>query len=592
MKYFIGDNMERLKQILKSTKILNILMAVITYGSICLLGVLKTYDVVSWFIFLVLVLFFCKTDINNKIMKKENIFLSILFSFVIIFGSIVNELKYNTKVDIFRIFFTFKNFIYIVGIFNLLYIVLTNIMPKLYSYSIKKGKSIFKSKKFMLIICFLIIMLCWMPYFLSFYPGNLSPDSISELTTVINNFANASDHHPIIHILFIAIPYKIVFGITNNMTISVAAVTLTQMFIMSLIFSSLIVFLHNRKVNDKILFVILVYYAILPMHGYYSVVMWKDVIFSGLLLLLTMELVKIIEKQKNNKLNFKQLISFIIVSIFCVFFRNNAIYMYFLLAIATFIFFRKYYKIFISAFVIVFGVYYIIKGPVFEALNITKSSSSEYIGMPLQQIGRMAYKDVKFTKKEKETLNKLMPLKEMKKAYNPIISDGIKFNSYYNSNVFDENKGEYLKLWLGLIKKYPSIALEAYSISTLGYWYPGVSYGSVCYGIVENDYGLKNDPKLGNQVQYFLFDIEKRGVPILNIEWSIGLCFWLILVFAILTVKKIGKKALYIYVPVFGIWLTMMAASPVYAEFRYVYGAFTCLPLLMLIPYMNFKSND
>ena len=444
----------------------------------------------------------------------------------------------------------------------------------------------------MFIICFLIIILCWVPYFLSFYPGALSPDSISELTTVINNFANASDHHPIIHMLFISIPYKIVFGITNNITIGVAAVTLTQMIVMALIFSSLIVFLHNRKVNDKILFVILVYYAILPMHGYYSIVMWKDVIFSGLLLLLTMELVKIIEKQKNNKLNFKQLISFIIVSIFCVFFRNNAIYMYFLLAIATFIFFRKYYKIFIPAFVIVFGVYYIVKGPVFETLNITKSSSSEYIGMPLQQIGRMAYKNVNFTKKEKETLNKLMPLKEMKKAYDPIISDGIKFNSYYNSNVFDANKVEYLKLWLGLIKKYPSIALEAYSISTLGYWYPGVSYGSVCYGIIENDYGLKNDPKLGNQVQYFLFDIEKRGVPILNIEWSIGLCFWLILIFAILATKKLGKKALYIYVPVFGIWLTMMAASPVYAEFRYVYGAFTCLPLLMLIPYMNFKSND
>lgn len=177
--------------------------------------------------------------------------------------------------------------------------------------------------------------------------------------------------------MFVAIPYKIVFGITNNVTISVAAVTLTQMIVMASIFSSLIVFLRNRKVKDKILFAILAYYAILPMHGYYSIVMWKDVIFSGLLLLLTMELVKIIEKQNNNKLNFKQLISFIIVSIFCVFFRNNAIYMYFLLAIATFIFFRKYYKIFIPAFVIVFGVYYTVKGPVFEALNITKSSSSE-----------------------------------------------------------------------------------------------------------------------------------------------------------------------------------------------------------------------
>ena len=72
---------------------------------------------------------------------KENIFLSILFSFIIIFGSIVNELKYNAEVSIFRTFFTFRNFIYIVGIFNLLYIVFTNVMPKLYLYSIKNEKN-------------------------------------------------------------------------------------------------------------------------------------------------------------------------------------------------------------------------------------------------------------------------------------------------------------------------------------------------------------------------------------------------------------------------------------------------------------------
>ena len=203
----------------------------------------------------------------------------------------------------------------------------------------------------------------------------------------------------------------------------------------------------------------------------------------------------------------------------------------------------------------------------------------------------MAYKNVNFTKKEKELLNKLIPVDIMAKVYNPIISDGIKFDSNYNSNVFDENKGEYLKLYLSLIRKHPSIAIEAYSVSTLGYWYPGVSYNSVCYGMVENDYGLKNYSLLGKDVQYFLYGIEGRGVPVLNIEWSIGLCFWVILIFVILAAKMIGKKSLLIYVPIMGIWITMMVAAPVYAEFRYVYGAFTCLPLLMMVPYINFKNN-
>lgn len=584
--------MKNLKEHIINNKILNILMAIITYVSLCFLDKIKVYDVISWLIFITLIIIYYKTDINNKIMKKESIFLSILFSFIVIYGSIVDNLMYSTNIGIFRTFFELKNFVYIVGIFNLLFIIFTNIMPKLYFYSTNSEKSLFKNKKVMFLVCFLIIILCWMPYFLSFYPGNLSPDSISELTTVINNFANASDHHPIIHILFIAIPYKIVFGITNNMTYSVAAVTLLQMVIMASIFSSLIVFLHNRKIKDKILFIILAYYSLLPMHGYYSIVMWKDVIFSGLLLLLTMELIKLIEKSNNKTLNFKQLFGFIIVSILCVFFRNNAIYMYFILAIATFIFFKKYFKIFIPAFIIIFCIYYTIKGPIFNVLNIKKSSSAEYIGIPIQQIGRMTYKDAYFTKEEKDLLNKLMPIEEMAKAYNPIISDGIKFNPNYNSEVFDENKIDYFKLWLNLIRKYPTIALEAYSISTLGYWYPGVSYNSVCFGIIENDYGLKNDSKLGNKVLNFIYDIEKRGVPILNMQWSIGLCFWLILIFAILAVKRKNKKMIYIYIPIFGIWLTMMLASPVYAEFRYVYGAFTCLPLLMLIPYMNFKVND
>ena len=113
---------------------------------------------------------------------------------------------------------------------------------------------------------------------------------------------------------------------------------------------------------------------------------------------------------------------------------------------------KKHIKIFGVAFFIVFSIYLIIKKPVFNYLNITKSSSAEYIGMPLQQVGRMAFKNVKFTEDEKELINELMPLEVMAVSYNPRLSDGIKFNENYNSAIFDNNKLEYLKLYLKLVK--------------------------------------------------------------------------------------------------------------------------------------------
>ena len=172
------------------------------------------------------------------------------------------------------------------------------------------------------------------------------------------------------------------------------------------------------------------------MHGYFSIVMWKDVMFAGMLLLLTMQLIKILEKEKNSELSFYSLIPFIIVSILCVFFRNNAIYMYVILAAFMLVVLKKYYKLLLLSFFIVFASYLLVKGPIFNALEIKKSSSAEYIAMPLQQIGRMAYKGVDFTNKEIKIINDLIPVNIMASVYNPRVVDGIKFNENYKINYY------------------------------------------------------------------------------------------------------------------------------------------------------------
>lgn len=581
----------RIKDIIDIKKVLPLILSIVTYAGLCLNYILPTYNISSWLIFFSLTILFYKSDLFNKENRKEILFLTILFSFIIVYGGIAYNNLYNRSSDIFKELLTLKSLLHFISAFNLIYLILINIYPHLASYNFKVKRSLLKSKKMVFLISFIVILVGWLPYFLSYYPATITSDSLSELITVINNFDVLSDHHPIIHTIFIAIPYNIGFFLTHKISIAVSFVTISQMLIMASIFSSFLVFLFNRKVNDKLLLLILAFYAFMPLHGYYSIVMWKDVIFSGLLLLLTMELVKIIEKEKSKNLNFKQLLSFIIISILCIFFRNNAVYMYFILAIVTLIIFKKYYKVFLASFVIIFGIYFVVKGPIFSYFNVKKSASAEYIGMPLQQLGRMAYKDVTFTAEEKELIDKLMPVEIMKDAYDPKISDSIKFNENYNGASFDEHKFAYLKLWLSLILKHPKTALEAYTMSTLGYWYPGVEEWAVAKEIYENDYDLKRDSKAGRYVDYFLDKIESRQIPVLNIEWSIGLCFWIILISAILLFTRKKKKYLYVFVPIAGIFLTMLIASPVYGEFRYVYGAYTCLPLLCLMPYLKLKDS-
>lgn len=574
-----------MKSILKNKNIISIVMAIVTYSSICLKHIVEPFSVTSWLVLFCLILLYSKIDIFNKEYKKDVVILSLLLSFLTVFGSIVNNNLYTKDISVFSLFFKITNILLIIGLFNLFYVLLIDIIPRLDNYEIKKENPKKNQGFKVFIISFIIILLFWIPYFLTFFPGLLSSDSLGQLSWIINYFKGISDQHPVAHTLYISIPYNIGYMIFGTIRGGVASFSIFQMIIMASIFSYLIYFLYKKNINKYILTAIVLFYAVLPVHAFYSITMWKDVIFGGLILLLTIETIKLIEKR--NELNAKDLTVFVIESILCNAFRNNSIYMYYLFAIATILVFRKKLKIIIPALLIVFSTYYIIKIPVLNYFNVARSSSSEYIAIPLQQIGRMTYKGVEFTKEEKELIEKIMPLEKLKEAYNPVTSDGIKFNPAYNRKEFDDNKGKYFNLWLNLVIKHPSIALESYAVSTLGYWYPGVNFWVVYDEIDTNDYGLEINPKVPKLIRLAVNKMDSKDIPILNMEWSIGLIIWTILLFGYITVKRNRRILLYSYIPILGIWLTMMIASPVYGEYRYIYCAFTTLPLLVIIPYLQ-----
>ncbi len=572
------------RKIITNKIIISTVLSTFIYITLTTTGVLPTYHLFSWIIYPLLIMMFYKSNLYNYPTFKASVIFSMIFGFIMFFGERVYTLQDLNNISILENFFSVKNLLITLSNSAIIYLILVNFIPFLVNFKMNPGK-LNSSKKIYysyFFISFFIILICWLPYYLAMFPGSLSPDSVSEFMIISSDFKSMSDHHPIFHVFFMSIPYTIGVILFDSTNTGIALTSALQSILMSAIFAYSVSFLYKQKVNKYFIYILVGCYALLPMHGFYSVTMWKDVLFAGSFLLLTIECIKLLQEYQTNTVTIKTTISFTIVSLICVFLRNNAIYMYAFLAVTTLLMMRKYYKILIIPFVIVFVTYSIIKGPGFDYLAISRSSSSEYIGIPLQQIGRMTFKNAEFNEQQEELLNDLMPFDLWENAYRPWSSDGIKFNKNYNSEAFDENVLKYTTLWLELISEYPVVAFEAYATSTLGYWYPNLSHWSVASGVWWNDLGIYEDSKVSKNIKELLLKIESREFPIVTITWSIGLWFWLLAILIYSSVKRGHIINLYPFLPSIGIWLTMMVASPVYGEFRYVYCVISTIPLLFI----------
>lgn len=551
------------------------------YYSFLKVVIIDNYNILTILSFIVFIVSYNKIMLFDKKSLKEYGTISLILSLLYVVGESAFQSYQNSNITFIDSLFSFDSVYKIFSSVFLIYLVVSNLYL-LYNKKIKERKIKISDKKFVL-ISFVLIFLSFVIYYVVFFPGILSPDSISELEFAINDFPYLSNHHPLLHTLFIGFFYKIGMLLFDSKNIAVALVTVAQMFIMSTIFSYSLFFLRKRKCSDIILILMLLVYIFMPVNGYYSVTMWKDVIFAGLFLLLTMTCYELYEQDRNT--SNKTIIKFIVISLLTLLMRNNAIYAYFIVLLGALLIFKNNKKIIYSVFSVII-IYYVITIPIFNVLKVQKSSSSEYIAIPLQQIGRIVYKDCKLTKNEKELINKIIPYEKIKEIYDPKVSDGIKFDNEFNIDEFNGNKLEYLKLWLKLVFKYPIVSVESYLISTLGYYYPNLKYWSVATDIVDNGYNIHqiNRNSILNNIIVKNQDLNR---PIFGIVWSTGFYIWIIIILMYYFIIKLDKKMLFIFTPTIGIWLSLMIASPVWGEFRYIYCIVIVIPFLLSVRYIN-----
>ena len=539
---------------------------------------------------LVLMLFYLLHEKLSKRSKNSNFIISIII------GSIISLLHvlgfgiyyYNSLDFIFYNFSCFLKFILKYCYYSFIYISFIN---TLYEYiSTKSFKS--KEKDFKLLgsnrkdylVRTIIIILFYLPYFLNEFPGIFTIDSVNEMNYSVTSLNNLVNHHPVFHIYLIALFIKIGFVFSKSINAGIALYSVVQMLVCSFIFSYIISFLDEYKVNRMIKLIAFFFILLYPPFAAYSITMWKDIPFALGMVLFVAQMIRVFTSKDYLKSKYN-ILKILLLSIIVVLFRNNGIYVIVISFIIYTMFNKANRKIFafITLFMITF--YIVLKGPIFTLLNITDGPKREALSVPIQQIARTyKYKEQELSNHDKIIIHKYIKNKDIANNYYPLISDNIK--NTFDEELFSRNKKDFIVLWAKLFVKYPQLYFESFFIGSMGYWYPEVDNWVIenWFDYKENNFLRYNKKPL---VKIKLVDIIKkstneRKIPIISLLFSIGFAFWILLLLLGYVLYTKNYNLIFVFVPLLVLWLTT-TASPVWCEYRYIYSLFTSMPLLLPI---------
>ena len=423
----------------------------------------------------------------------------------------------------------------------------------------------------------LIVVIDLVYHYTAVYPGTLSKDSMDQ---VIQTYTGVySNHHPFWHTMVIQLCLRVGMAVFGDINMAVSLYFVLQTVLMAASFGYVTMTLYQLGVPKLWIGVTLALYALMPYNIAYSSTMWKDVLFGGTVVAFLTAMLRILRKTGK-----KQIWNYVIFAVsgigFCVWRSNGFLAILASFLVFSLVLFKDHKKLLLVLLgVIVTG--WVMKGPVLNTLNVTDPDLVESLSIPVQQVARVIADGGELTTQEAELLDKVVDLDKVPELYDYDLSDPIKNEIRRKNNAyFEENIGQYLQIWLQLLKRYPVEYVKAWVDQTRGYW--GGGYSNWIFGefIVENDYGIFSAEQSG-----ILFKINRmyfgliRNFELFQPLHSIGLHTWLLAIFCAVNLLKRRREWL-LSVPLLMIILTLMVATPVAAEFRYAYAIFTSFPLV------------
>lgn len=546
-------------------------------------------------------LFYKKFLLQNK-KRVSFIVLSIIFTLLLIFGYSFDfvdsaRLVYRTPVHILISITKFGGlFPLIFTSLNVAYDYLLNLKIKPF----KKGKftKIFEEHPFK--TTFILLLICYIPYIIAFYPAVISPDPANQIREVMGIHTRYMDSvvlldpnmtitnfNPVMHTLLLGNCFKLGYNI-GSVNLGLFLYSMIQLTVFTSALAYSIKFLKKEGVPNKLLYIAITIYAFVPIFPLYTMQTNKDVFFTVAILLY---IIKLYELMKHD-FKWKEFGVLLAVSIYVFLSRNNGIYTI-MLSLPFFLILKEKRQYVLLALVCILATYSCYSKVLLPHFKITETSIRESLSIPFQQTAALINKNEDIIEeKDLEVISRLLNIDVIKNEYNPELADPVKntFNPYYE----DEDLKEYFNIWFKYLLKRPGTYVTATINNMYGYFYPNTVRWYIYYNynteLKEEGFdfhynGLSPVRSLlsgyGNAFQY---------TPLIGLFVNIGFNVWTYMFLVASLIVNKNKKMILILTPALSLILVCVA-SPANAYFRYAMPYIMTLPTVLGILYQNRKSS-
>ena len=503
----------------------------------------------------------------------------------IITPSTVQSFTNHASLFVFLVFLFCFPFLFLGGMY-VTYFVLKYVTKKLtdfswrrFTYSLSAGKVFLYVFSLIGVFHLTVMMLC-------FYPGALSGDSLVQIRETLNH--QYTNLHPIYHTLLLRLFILTGVSVFNDINVGVALYSVFSILFTSAVFAYGIVTLYQLNVSKKIIMAVTSVYLLFPQHIFFSFTVWKDVIFSTSVLLFTVSVFRYIEKiGERKKLN---LLLVLLSSLDICLFRGNGFIVLLITVIVFAILYRKSYRKLCVSLACILLAAYIVTFPVLSSFHIKQADMVELMSVPLQQITRTLKNENNLSEDQIELISNVAAINALTERYDPYLSDPVKFyiRDHGNQAYIREHKFEFLALYLQLGITHPKSYLNAWVDQTKGFWNAGYDQRRFIFYCGENELGIRQSiASKGLQEMFHLWAKLFEYFELFKPFVSIGFHTWMILLVVFLGYRKRDRLAVFLSTPCLAIVFSLMLGTPSFAEFRYAYALFCCLPFLAVIVFRN-----
>ena len=431
---------------------------------------------------------------------------------------------------------------------------------------------------------FLIILACWLPAFLIFFPGSFAYDVPFQLEQVFTG--SYSTHHPLLHTLLLGKCIQLGVAL-HDTNLGAAVYTAIQMFLLAGCFALCCTSIR-RQSSEGAAWLATIFFAVYPMHMFMAVNATKDVLFAGCFALF----VVLCREEIVLPLTGKRKGILLASGVLAMLLRNNAVYamavwgLFLLFSRGT----RRLGGMALACVLLALTVSTCLS----TALHAEPGDLREMLSVPIQQLARSRRVSGKeLTEEERQAIDELFPDKGWKN-YMPGIADPTKFA--FDTERFLSDPGKYVGIWLSIGRRMPSVYVDAFVLLTYPFYWPYRQYKVPGYylqmGILDDYYEFRTFepitdgsvfPRLRESLTWRFGARGAMQIPVVGWLFNMGVVVWALFLSLYRAAAAGDKRTVRVGMLAVLLWGTFLL-GPVMAG-RYVY-VFMCL-----LPTLAFKSR-